>query len=262
MSTGLKKLGNAACNFLAKNGTTILTVAGIIFEGMALYEMYQAAESIKQDLEEVDVENNTLPQKVIKQAGAVAPDAARPLALFLLGSACIGVAHRADTKQIAALTTTYELSETARREYISKVKEKLGEKKAKEIEDDYYIQQSQKNMPSGPHDDSICLTGHGDQLYFDEGSSRFFRASPQWLEKCKVDISHEVFVNNCASVNDFYYILNIQPCGLGNLAGWESSHDLDGDNLIDMRWDARASTSDWGETYGFLTYRPKSRFRL
>lgn len=267
MSTRMRKIGTAVGKVFTKHGTTILVTLGIISEGVALYEMYKAADLVKAKIEEVnkDLELETelsTPKKVVKQVVGVAPTLAKPAAWYLFGSTCIAVAHRADTKRIAALATAYEFSETARRETINKVREKFGEKKAKEIEDEYYQEQAQKNMPSGPRDASICITGHGDQLYFDEGSSRFFRASPQWLEKCKVDISHQVFCDNYASVNDFYYILGIPACGLGNLGGWESTHDLDSDSLIDMRWDVRAGTSDWGETYGFLTYWPKSRYKL
>ena len=272
MSTRMKKVTSAVDSFLGKHGTAILTTVGIISEGIAVYEMYKATETIKEKLAEVDkdielacqydhAEPPTKVQKLVKQTKAVAPTLAPTVLWFTFGAGCILASHKADSKKIAALTSAYELSETYRHEYISKVKEKLGDKQAKEIEDEFYQEQAEKNMPAGPRDTSICLTGKGDQLYFDEGSGRFFRASPQWLERCKVDISHEVFVNNNASVNDFYYILGIPAIELGNGAGWESTHDLDSDNLIDMRWDLRAGTSDWGETFGYLSYRAQTRFR-
>ena len=273
MSARSKKLSSCVSKWFDKHGTTVLVTVGIISEAVAIYEMFKAADDIKQTLEEVDKDIElgckydhepipTKPQKFVKQAKALAPVVAPTVLWFTFGSGCIVAAHKANTKKVAALTTAYELSETYRREYVSKVKQKLGEKKAKEIDDEFYQEQAEKNMPAGPRDGAICLTGHGDQLYFDEGSSRFFRASPQWLEKCKVDISHEVFINTFASVNDFYYILGIPTCELGNGSGWESNHDLDSDNLIDMRWDLRAGTSEWGETYGFLSYRSQTRFRM
>ena len=268
MSTGMKKAGQAVNKWLNKHGTTLLTTVGIASCGMAVYEMYKATDEVNniisdikadiQSQEEPSAKTEALWEGTKKLAPAIAPT----VIWFTFGAGCIAASHRADSKKIAALTSAYELSETYRRNYISKVKDKLGERKAKEIEDDFYQEQAQKNMPSGPNDANICQTGHGNQLYFDEGSSRFFRASPQWLEKCKIDISHEVFVNNYACVNDFYYILGIPACSLGNLAGWESTHDLDRDDLLDIRWDSRASTSDWGETFGFLTYYPKTRFKL
>lgn len=263
MSTRMKKIGTAVNSFLEKHGTTILTTVGIISDGIALYEMYKAADTVKEKLE--DVNNQDIPsksEKLVTQIKTVAPVLAPTVIWFTFGTGCIIVSHKADSKKVAALTSAYELSETYRREYVSKVREKLGDKQAKEIEDDFYQEQAQKNMPEGPQDVNICLTGKGNQLYYDEGSGRFFRASPQWLERCKVDISHEVFVNNNASVNDFYYILGIPTIELGNGAGWESTHDLDSDNLIDMRWDLRAGTSEWGETFGYLSYRAKTRYRI
>ena len=265
MSTKAKKLGMAVNNFLSKHGTTILTTVGVASCGMAVYEAFKSAEDIKATIAEVDeTVDPELPkaQIIFEKAKAVAPVAAPTVVWFTFGAGCVIAAHRADSKKVAALTTAYELSETYRREYVNKVREKLGDKKAKEIEDDFHQEQAQKNMPTGPNDPNICLTGHGNQLYFDEASGRFLRACPQWLEKCKVDISHQIFMDDYASVNDFYDILGIPTCGLGELAGWESSHDLDGDGLIDMRWDSRASTSEWGETFGFITYYPKTRFKI
>lgn len=272
MSNGMKKFGTAVNNFLGKHGTTILTTVGIISEGIAIYEMYKATDDVKAKLEEVekDIEYSckydheeppTKPQKLWKQTKAVAPVLAPTVIWFTFGAGCLVVSHKADSKKIAALTSAYELSETYRREYISKVKEKVGEKKAKEIDEEFYQEQAEKNMPAGPNDGAICLTGHGDTLYYDTGSGRFLRACPQWLEKCRVDISHRVFCDTYASVNDFYDILNIPTCTLGDDSGWESSHDLNTDQLIDMTWDG-AGMTEWGEYYGFIRYWPKTRFRM
>lgn len=273
MSTRMKKVTSAVDGFLSKHGTTILTTIGIISEGIAVYEMYKATEIVKEKLAEVDknielscqydhAEPPTKVQRLVRQTKAIAPVLAPTVLWFTFGAGCHIAAHKADGKKIVALTSAYELSEARTRDYIAKVRDKFGEKKAKEVEDEYYQEQAEKNMPTGPRDTNICITGKGDQLYYDEGSGRFFRASPQWLERCKVDISHEVFVNDNASVNDFYYILGIPAIDLGNGAGWESTHDLDGDNLIDMRWDLRAGTSEWGETFGYLSYRARTRFRV
>lgn len=262
MSAGMKKFGKAVNNFLDKHGTTILTTVGIISEAVAVYEMYKAAETVKEKLEEVKAkEIPSKTEELWETTKAVAPVMAPTVIWFTFGAGCIAASHKANSKKIAALTSAYELSETYRREYISKVKERIGDKKAKEIDEEFYREQAEKNMPSGPRDGAICLTGHGDQLYYDCGSGRFLRASPQWLEKCRIDISHQVFCECSASVNDFYYILNIPTCELGNGSGWESTHDLDGNNLIEMSWDG-AAMSDWGEYYGFIKYWPKTRFRV
>ena len=168
----LQKLNNVMKGFLSKNGTSILTGVGIISCGIAVVETYKATEEIKARLEEVDKdieyacrydheEPPTKPQKLVKQVKAVAPVAGPPLLWYTFGSICIISAQRANSKKITALTTAYEISETARREYIRTVKDKLGDKKSKEIEDDFYHEQAKKNMPEGPDDTSIELTGQG-----------------------------------------------------------------------------------------------------
>ena len=258
----MKKFSTAVNNFLNKNGTTILTTIGVVSEAIAIHEMYKAADEIKQAIADVDeMEITSKPEELWLKTKAIAKPAAPTVLWFTFGAGCIAASHKADSKKIAALTSAYEFSESYRREYVNKVKEKLGEKKAKEIDDEFYEEQAKKNMPSGPHDSAICLTGKGDQLYYDEQSGRFIRTCPQHLEKCKIDISHQVYVNNYASVNDWYCLLNIPTCGFGDKAGWNSEHDLDCDMLIDMRWDLRAGISDWGEAYSFISYEPKTRYR-
>lgn len=273
LANAMKKFTKRAGNYIQDNSSTILVVLGLAGFGVAIYETAKNAPKAKEKLEELDVEiaidcqDNHAPvptksQKLVRQAKVVSPIMAPTVILATFSSACIICAHKSNTKRVAALTTAYELSETARREYIARVKEKIGEKAELDIRDDYWREESQKHLPSDKNDNVIICTGHGDQLYYDEGSGRFFRASPQWLEKCKVEISHKIFCEDYASVNELYYIMGLPTVALGNNTGWNSKYDLNADHLIQMRWDVRSYATDWGEFYGCLDYEPNIRFRL
>lgn len=273
LANAFKRLTKKAGNYISNNSTTILTVTGLALFGVSIIETGRHTQEAKDKLAALDkdieyeckyegAQAPTKPQKLLRQFKVVAPIMAPTVVSATLGTVCIVQAQRANTKKVAALTTAYELSEQYRRDYARKVKEKIGEKAESEIKDEYYREQSQKVMPEGSQDSCIIHTGHGDQLFFDSGSNTFFRASVQWLEKCRVDISQLIFANDYASVNELYDFIGLNCCSLGNLAGWNSKDDLFGrERLIDMRWN-RCYMTEWGETYAVLEYTPHDRFEL
>ena len=271
--TRLKKFGKRTGKFVSGNSTTILTFTGLSLFGISLYETGKHAHEAKEKLEELDREIElecqydhadppTKLQKFIRQTKVVTPIMAPTIISASLGTACIIGAQRANTKKVAALTTAYELSEQYRRDYAQKVKEKFGEKAESEVKDEYYREKSQEVMPSGPKDSCIICTGHGDQLFFDTGTNTYVRASVQWLEKCRVDISQIIFANDYASVNEWRDIFGLGCCTFGNYLGWNNKEDLHGhERLIDMRWN-RCYMTDWGETYAAIEYTAHDNYIL
>ena len=169
--SGMKKLVKRTGNYIHDNSSTILVTLGLGGFGAAIVETAIKAPEAKARLEEldtsiaIDCRDNHAPvptkaQKLWMQTKTVAPVMAPTAVLATFSTGCILMAHRTDSKKVAALTTAYELSETARREYIAKVRDKIGEKAEKDIQDDYWCEKTQKNMPKDAHDDTIINTGH------------------------------------------------------------------------------------------------------
>ena len=266
LKNGLRQIRKQAGNVMTKNGSTILITMGItgflVAIGLAIEETTTAEEKLKELDNEIALEaesggvNYKVPSKgeiILRKAKKLAPVYAPTVITATLATACIVSAHKSDSKKVAVLTTAYELSEATRRDYIRKVKEKIGEKAEAEIQDAYYKEKIENTMPEGPKDSSIICTGRGEQLFYDIQSGRYFRCSTLWLDKCRVDVSHMIYTDDYASINELYYLIGLDSVSLGNLAGWNSRDDLDNTSkLIDMRYDRRCFMTSWGETCATL----------
>lgn len=266
LKTGLRQIRKQAGNVMTKNGSTILITMGItgffVAIGLAIEETSTAEEKMEElnkelaleaEVEGINYKPPTKGQVMLRKAKKLVPVYAPTIVTAGLSSACIIFAHRSDSKKIAVTTAAYELSEAMRRDYIRKVKETVGEKAEAEIQDAFYKEKIEESMPEGPKDSSIICTGKGEQLFYDVQSGRYFRCSTLWLDKCRVDVSHMVFTDDYASINELYYLIGLETISLGNLAGWNNRYDLDSaSKLIDMRYDKRCFMTPWGETCATL----------
>ncbi len=256
---------------LKKHKAGILTAAGIIgFLTTTVVAVIQAPKA-RDALDELDADiaydcehyHEEPPEGIEKlwmQTKVVTPIMAPVVVGAVFSSACIIGAQCHNHRQIASLGAAYELSEKARRDYIERVKEKIGEKEESKIRDEYYKELSKETMPESSDDRTIIQTGEGDKLFFDSGTGRYFRASTRWLEHCRVEISHEVYAYDYASANELADIIGLSCTTFGNELGFDTE-DLDhSTHLIDMRWD-RCYMSDWGEPYAVLEYTVHPRYR-
>lgn len=253
------------------NGSTILIGIGVASFFTAVVTAVIATVKAEDALSELDVEiayecesNKIEPpdkkQLAVRRFKKLVPIYAPTIISFGIGAACTVKAHRDDMSKIAALTTAFEVSEFKRRELTDYIRSNLGEKAEKELVDKFNEDKSKEAMPKGPKDPAIHATGHGDQLFYDTGTGRFFRASVAWLEKCQNEISHLIFTDDYASANELAYLLGLDSTVYGNLLGWNSD-DLDRTTKkISMKW-SHCSMSDWGEAYGILEYTVHERFK-
>lgn len=131
----------------------------------------------------------------------------------LLGSGTV------NARRSAALTTAYSLSETALREYKSKVVETLGEKNDKKVREAI----AKDKIESNPVRE-VIITDKGNTLFYDELSGRYFRYD---IEKFNAAInnlnSKMIRQTNYISVNDLYNELDIPelcPTKTGYEVGW------------------------------------------
>lgn len=247
-------IGTGVASLLGAVGLTFIKARDIVD---ALDEV---DADIKYDCEHEHIEPPSRGEKLWMQTKKLAPIMGPPVAMATFGTVCIVAGHKIDSKEIVSLSALYQTSEKARRDYMDSVKKHLGEKKEAEIRDDYYQKRAEEKMPDGPDDRNIIHTGEGDNLFFDEGTGRFFRASTQWLDHCRHAISNEVFANDYASANELASLIGLEPTTYGNKLGFNSD-DLDpSTHLIDMRWN-RCYMSPWGEPYAVLEYDVNERFR-
>ena len=266
----LRRMTKQAGEVMEKNGSTIYTVGGIILFGLSVACSYIAAKKTEEALAELDAEiaydceheHKAPPEKTemaVRRAKKLAPIMAPTVIAFALGAACEIKARNKDAQTISSLTAAFEASEFARRRYSDYIRKKVGEKTYEKLEYDLQKERSEEVMPDGPKSPDIAQSGHGDQLFFDVGSQRFFRASTNWLERCREQISHNIFTDGYAGANELEWLFGLSASMFGNKLGWNYDDLDDQSKLIDLRW-TKCYMAPWGETYAAVEYEVHERF--
>ena len=127
---------------------------------------------------------------------------------------CILGANTVHTRRNAALASIYAISESAFREYKSKVVQEIGKTKESKIQDEIAKDHILKNPV---HQNNIIFTGNGDVLCYETLSGRYFTSSYETIRQKINDLNFRLRDEMRISLNDLYYELNLEPIELGNL---------------------------------------------
>lgn len=213
--------------FVKKNGSTILTVlgaAGVVGTAvMAVKATPKAMELIEQAKEEKGEELSKL------ETIQVAAPTYIPTVLLGMGTiTCIFGAHMANRRTQAALASAYALLDQTYKEYKNKVKELYGEDGDKLIRaavaKDNYDEEDQEE-----YDDEY---GDGKALFYDEFSKRYYRVTNETQLRAEYEINKMLSEGGCASLNDYYDLLNIDRKDYGEFIGWSAAQ------MYEMYWDS------------------------
>ena len=129
---------------------------------------------------------------------------------------CIVGANTVNARRNAALASLYALSETAFREYKSKVVQEIGKTKETKIHDDVVKDHIAAN-PSG----NVIVSGNGDVLCYDMLSGRYFMSSYETIRQKFNDLNYELRSEMRLNLNSLYYALGLDPIELGNMMGFD-----------------------------------------
>lgn len=171
------------------------------------------------------------------------------VALAALSVVSIISSNRISSRRTAALAAAYSLSETAFSEYKDKVAETIGEKKACIIEEKV-AQDQIKKIPMLP--DEIEETGHGEFLFLDPKSGRYFRSSKEFIDRVMVKLNSQLMNEMWVPLNDLYDELGIRTTELGRDLGW----NID-DGIVNMS--ISYISDDDGNPCGVLNYMLRTR---
>lgn len=231
--------------FIKRNGSTILTVAGG-FGAIATTVM--AVKATPKALKTIEAAEEVKGEKLTKtELVKVAGPAYIPTVLMGVGTlTCIFGANILNKHQQAAVMSAYGLMDSSYKEYKKKVKEVHGEDGEKEVRTeiakDHY---DEKEVPD---------QGDGKQLFYDEYSQRFFRASNETVLSAEYAINKSVAEDCYAVVNELYDLFEIDGIDGGDDIGWSSAQMMDmyWSSWIDF-WHERAELDD-GTTYYIIHF--------
>ena len=131
---------------------------------------------------------------------------------------CIIGANTISMKRNAALAALYTISETAFRDYKTKVVEQLGKGKDTAIRDEVAKDYVAKHPIN---DNNIIMVGDGEILCIDKLSGRPFKSDYQTVRKVFNDINWDLKSEMWLDLNMLYFALGLEPIDLGKLVGFD-----------------------------------------
>lgn len=224
VNQGKKLLSDNAPTILAGVGT--LGVVGTAYlTGKATFKAYEVlqAEKLRQaEVNGVAVRdpNQVLltPQEKVKLCWRLYLPAAGVGALTI---ASIVMSNRISTNRAAGVAAAYSLSTKALKEYKDHVKEKFGENKAREVQDEVAQKQVSENPPSqqfmmmGPPGKVPCL---------DMWTKRYFWSTMETIKRAQNDIDYKALHDGYPSLTDFYHAIGLEPAAASDSVGWTNSN--------------------------------------
>lgn len=210
--------------FCKRNASTILTSVGgagvVATTVMAVKATPKALILLEEAKKEKGEELTKL--EVVKAAGPVY------IPTILVGAstiACIFGANILNKKHQAALMSAYALLDNSYKDYKQKVLETYGEDGEREIRTE--IAKDKFKEQEVEHEDD------GKNLFYDEYSQRYFRATNETVLRAEYEVNKEVTTNFYATINELYDMVGLEKIDGGNNIGWSSSQ------MYEMYW------SDW-----------------
>jgi Family of unknown function (DUF6353) len=140
---------------------------------------------------------------------------------------CIVGANRFGTRKTLAAQTAFALTERAYSEYRDRVIEEYGAHKDQSIRDSIAEEQVRKNPP--PSKD-ILVTGPGNVLCCELFTGRYFACDIEALKKAQNELNARLLKHDYATLDDFYYIINLGTTQYSGEIGWKS------DKLMEMEF--------------------------
>lgn len=215
-------------NFIGKHSGWILTISGILSMGTGVYATVKgtlkAKDIVDSELErrrEEDPEIEKLPFKDIFKLTwkCFAP----ALGLFSTSCVCHISACAKSEKKIAVLSAIGSAGNITLQNCKETIKEVVGEKKEREIED----KSTRKLIEKNPlvSEDQIVETGKGKTVFYDSWSGRYFYAEKVLIDEVVKYHNKIVESGDDVYLNDIYYDLNLKEVTSGRYVKWSKNDD-------------------------------------
>lgn len=229
---GIKKISKYLGQTISKNGPTILTgaaVAGVLTTAiLAVKATPKALEMIEDELwktEGSDLyrEDGFAISDMIAMFGAkncIRVTWRLYLPAVGVGAAtilCLIGANSINLRRNAALASVYTLTETAFKEYQTKVTDTIGKNKEQKIRDEVVADHVKKNPP---HANEIIHTGFGTTLCLDAYTGRYFEHDIEKIRAARNRFNERLLHEDHLTLNEFYWEIGLEPNKFGEMFGW------------------------------------------
>jgi hypothetical protein len=203
--------------FLKRNSATILTcagAAGVIATTVTAVKATPKALMLLEEAKETKGEDLTK-LEVVKIAGpAYVPSAV----LGMTTLACIFGANVLNQRGQASLMSAYALVDQSYKDYRKKVDELYGKEAGTQV---------RTGIAKDKYEDVDVEVADGHRLYYDFYSGRYFEASPAFVKNAEYSLNRTLMLEDCAYLNEWYYMLDLEPLEHGLDFGWSTCANSD-----------------------------------
>lgn len=214
----MNNLLNRSQRFLKRNSSTILTfigAAGVIATTVTAVKATPKALMLLEKAKEEKGDELTK-FEVVKIAGpAYVPTAVLGVSTL----ACIFGANLLSQRGQASLMSAYALADRSYKDYRKKVDELYGKEAGSQIRAGI-VKDKYENEPPRVIED-------GKRLYFDFYSGRYFEATPSDVKTAEYELNRKLMLHDCAYLNEWYYLLDLEPMEFGLDFGWSTCANSD-----------------------------------
>ena len=210
----LAKIGKNLGGIISRNSPHILTVfacTGVVGVGVLASDAGAKAAEIIKDEDHYRKKQYLLPLTRFEKAKLTWQCYIPTAVAGATAIGCIIGMNTIHSKRNAALASIYALSESAFREYKSKVVKEIGTTKERKIQDEI----AKDHVNRNPHQGNIIFTGNGDVLCYDKLSGRYFTSSYETIRQKVNDLNYRLRHEMQISLNEFYYELGLPYNDLG-----------------------------------------------
>lgn len=204
--------------FLKRNSATILTcvgAAGVIATTVTAVKATPKALALLEDAKDEKGDELTKLEKV-KIAGPVYIPS---VVLGVSTLACIFGANVLNHRGQASLMSAYALVDSSYKDYKKKVDELYGDDAGSQVRagiaKDKYEEQPIRHIEDGK------------RLYYDFYSGRYFEATPASVKTAEYELNRKLMLDDCAYLNEWYYLLDLEPLEHGLDFGWSTCANSD-----------------------------------
>lgn len=143
-----------------------------------------------------------------------------PAVAVVLTSGCVIGTARIGHSRAAAAQAAFALTERAYSEYRDAVVEEIGEKKEEALRAKLAEKQVHANPP-------MLISGPGNVLCCELYTGRYFTSDMETLRKAVNDINARIIQQDSCTMDDFYYLVGLQPTSYSADVGWASDKMLE-----------------------------------
>lgn len=232
----LRSFWNNTEKYLKKHSPEILTGIGITGMITATVLAVKATPKALMLIEERKLDLNTEDITNIEVVKTVWPCYIPTLVTGTISIACVIGANSVNLRRNAALATAYTIADTASKEYRAKVIETIGDKKEMLVRDAI----AKDKIETNPVENSqVIITDKGDTLCYEPLSGRYFKSDIEKIKRAVNEINMRMLDDTYASLNDFYYELELDETKIGNQLGWR----VDTCGLIEVRFSSHLTSN-------------------